>query len=155
MDLPLTLFFAATANFLGDVILFCLARYQKQSVKPYLVGHRRKIALIHLFMKRHCFIILIVKKYIYGFRTLVPIVAAFVNYPLDRFMLYNILGACIWSISIGVCAYYLGEILVGIFDSFPKYSGYIIPLIVVVLLFVLWKWLGSKSNKNHGMYFKK
>ncbi|MDE5591860.1 MAG: VTT domain-containing protein [Helicobacter sp.] len=91
MDLPLTLFVAATANFLGDVILFCLARYQKQSVKPYLVGHRRKIALIHLLMKRHGFIILIVKKYIYGFRTLVPIVAAFVNYPLDRFMLYNCL----------------------------------------------------------------
>ncbi|TLE16443.1 DedA family protein [Helicobacter apodemus] len=146
MDLTLTLIIASIANFLGDIALFYLARYQKQSIMPYFAKHRRKLALVHLLMKKYGSWILIIKKYIYGLKTLVPLGVALTNYPLAKFIFYNAIGSIIWSVSIGVCGYFLGEILIKTFDTLSNYP-YIAPLFIILLFGGLWLWLSKVSKK--------
>lgn len=53
MDLSLSILIAFVANFLGDFLLFYMARYQKSMMMDGLRKHRRKLALSHVLMKKY------------------------------------------------------------------------------------------------------
>ncbi|OQX73823.1 MAG: hypothetical protein B6D59_04390, partial [Campylobacteraceae bacterium 4484_4] len=48
MDISISIGVAAAANYLGDMLLFYMARYNRQMIMPYMRNHRRKLALSHL-----------------------------------------------------------------------------------------------------------
>ncbi|TLD87841.1 DedA family protein [Helicobacter sp. MIT 05-5294] len=147
MDLTLSILVAAVANFLGDWLLFYLARYQKAMMQPYLAKHRRKLALVHLLMRRYGSVILIVKKYIYGFKTLVPLAIALTSYSLVKFNLYNAVGAILWSVSIGILGYFSGGILIKGFEILGDYPA-LAPLFVLFLIGGLWLWLSRATKRR-------
>lgn len=146
MDLSLSILVACVANFLGDWLLFYLARYQKAMMQPYLASHRRKLALVHLLMRKYGSLILIFKKYIYGLKTLVPLAIALTPYSLLKFNLYNAIGAVIWSVSLGIAGYFSGGILIKGFEMIGEYPA-LAPAFIIVLLGGLWLWL-SRATKR-------
>ena len=147
MDLTISIFVAVFANFLGDMALFYLARYQKQGMMPYLSKHRRKLAYIHLLMKRYGSIILVLKKYVYGLNTLVPFAVALTSYSFVKFSFYNALGAVLWGVSIGLLGYFLGEIIIKGIDLLGEYP-YLAPIFIIILFGGLWFWLNRVSKKQ-------
>ncbi|WDL70681.1 DedA family protein [Helicobacter winghamensis] len=146
MDLSLSIFVAIVANFLGDWLLFYMARYQKSMMQPYLTQHRRKLALVHILMRKYGSIIIVVKKYIYGLKTLVPLAIALTPYSLAKFNLYNAIGAIVWGISIGLLGYFSGGILIKGFEMLGEYP-LLAPLFILVLLGGLWLWLKQATKK--------
>ncbi|WDL74190.1 DedA family protein [Helicobacter winghamensis] len=146
MDLSLSIFVAIVANFLGDWLLFYMARYQKSMMQPYLTQHRRKLALVHILMRKYGSIIIVVKKYIYGLKTLVPLAIALTPYSLAKFNLYNAIGAIVWGISIGLLGYFSGGILIKGFEMLGEYP-LLAPLFILVLLGGLWLWLKQATRK--------
>lgn len=149
MDLSLSIAVAVVANFLGDTLLFYLARYQKKEMMSYLSKHRRKLAYVHLLMKKYGSVILLVKKYIYGLKTLVPFAVALTSYSFVRFSFYNALGAVLWGVSVGILSYFLGEVIVKGVDLLGEYP-YLAPIFMVVLFGGIWIWLKKVSTKNKG-----
>ena len=109
MDLGIVLIVAFAANFIGDMILFYLGRYNKHEIMPYLRKHRRKLALSHLLMKRHGNRILIFQKFVYGIKTLVPIAIGLTRYEMRSFLLYNLIGAFLWALVFGVGSFLAGD----------------------------------------------
>jgi len=73
MDITISIIVAFTANFIGDLTLFYIARYNKSIVMPYIKKHRRKLALSSIMMKKYGDKIIFFQKFIYGVKTLVPI----------------------------------------------------------------------------------
>ncbi len=146
MDLGLSIAVAIVGNFLGDVLLFYLARYQKALMQPYFTKHRRKLALVHLLMKKYGSFIIVFKKYIYGLKTLVPLAIALTPYSLAKFNLYNALGAVIWGVSIGLLGYFFGGILIEGFDLLSKYP-FLAPAFIIILLGGIWLWLSRATKK--------
>lgn len=146
MDLSLSIFVAIVANFLGDWLLFYMARYQKSMMQPYLTQHRRKLALVHILMRKYGSIIIVVKKYIYGLKTLVPLAIALTPYSFAKFNLYNAIGAIVWGISIGLLGYFSGGILIKGFEMLGEYP-LLAPLFILVLLGGLWLWLKQATKK--------
>ena len=63
MDITLAIGIAFVANFLGDMLLFYMTRYQKSEMMTYLRRHRRKLALSHLLMKKHGDWVIFLQKY--------------------------------------------------------------------------------------------
>ncbi|WP_299546906.1 DedA family protein [uncultured Helicobacter sp.] len=146
MDLSLSIIVAVIANFLGDLMLFYMARYQKVMMQPYFAKHRRKLALVHLLMRKYGSIIIVIKKYIYGLKTLVPLAIALTPYSLAKFNLYNAIGAVIWGVSIGLLGYFSGGILIQGFETLGEYP-LLAPLFILVLLGGLWFWLKHATKK--------
>ncbi|WP_279128863.1 DedA family protein [Helicobacter winghamensis] len=146
MDLSLSIFVAIVANFLGDWLLFYMARYQKSMMQPYLTQHRRKLALVHILMRKYGSIIIVVKKYIYGLKTLVPLAIALTPYSLAKFNLYNAIGAIVWGISIGLLGYFSGGILIKGFEMLGEYP-FLAPIFIAILLGGIWLWLSKVSKK--------
>ena len=73
MNLTLSIIIAAIANFIGDMILVYMGRYNKSSVMPYFKSHKRKLALAQILFKKYGDKIIFIKKYVYGLKTLVPL----------------------------------------------------------------------------------
>jgi membrane-associated protein len=77
-------------------------------------------------------------------RTFAPIVAGVVVLGYKRFLLYNIVGAVLWVVSIVLSGYYLGIYFPGVKD----YLGYIVIfLIVITTIPIALKLIQNKKSK--------
>lgn len=131
MDVTTSVAVAATSNFLGDMILVYLGRYNKAQVMGYFKKHRRKLALSHLLMRRYGTGIIFLQKYVYGVKTLVPLAIGISKYDLRRFALFNLPASAIWGVVVGFGAYFAGEAVVRAADSAP---GWIMPLFLAAII---------------------
>ncbi len=60
-------------------------------------------------------------------RTMTPIFAGIGTMPYRRFLSYNIIGACIWGISITLAGYALGSII-------PNSERFILPISLLIIV---------------------
>ncbi|MDX1808338.1 MAG: DedA family protein [Sulfurospirillaceae bacterium] len=147
MDLTTSILVAFIANTLGDSILFYMSRYNKSQMMPYLKKHRRKLALSHVLMKKYGDKIIFIQKFIYGIKTLIPIVIGFTKYSAFKFNVLNAISALLWSLIVGIASYKAGETLIKV-STYISSHPWIAPLILVVLVGVLWFYLKVATKKR-------
>jgi membrane protein DedA with SNARE-associated domain len=147
MDLTLALFVAAVANFLGDNFLFYLARYHRKEVMPYFAKHRRKLALANLIMRRYGIWAIFVQKFLYGVKTLVPLVMGMGKFPFGTFVFYNIFASILFVCVIGFSAYFASDTIVSLFENI-KDKPWIAPIVLLTLLSVGWFVTERMSKKS-------
>lgn len=139
------IFVAGIANLIGSSGLFYLSRYQKAEVMRFLKNHRRKIALSHIWIKKFDYFIIFVHKYLYGIKTIIPIVIGFSKYSDKKFIIYNFFASFLWAVIIGVLSYAMGDALR---YAYEKYSNpYIFPTIGIFIIIAI-VILANKITKN-------
>ena len=137
MNLTLSIIIAAIANFIGDMILVYMGRYNKSSVMPYFKSHKRKLALAQILFK----------KYVYGLKTLIPLAIGLTKYSLIKFAIINAICSAIWAISLGLVSYYAG----GFISQFASYFGdraYIVPIFLFALLGSIWIYFSWATKRR-------
>lgn len=147
MDLTTTIAIAFVANFIGDTLLFYMGRHHKSDVMGYMHKHRRKLALSHLMMKRYGSWIIIMQKYVYGVKTLIPLAIGLTKYDFGRFSLLNIIAAAIWAVSIGYGSYLAGDALTQAYNAVAQ-RPYIAPVILFSLVGLLWLYMSMVTKKK-------
>ena len=138
LDINLVILVAVISNIAGDYFLFYIARNNKQYAKEMMDKHQRKIDLAHKMMEKYGWGAIILQKYIYGIKTLIPLAIGLTNYDSKKFMIFNIIGAIIWGLVIGLSAYILGDIITNTLEEYKTY-GIIILLSLLALLFYFFK----------------
>ncbi len=106
MDITTSIVVASLANFLGDTVLFWLAQTNKKEVLKYMRKHRRKIAWTNLLMRRYGWMSVFLQKYIYGVKTLVPIIMGLSRFDLKKFIVLNFFASIVWGLVVGLGSYY-------------------------------------------------
>jgi membrane protein DedA with SNARE-associated domain len=147
MDLGLVMLIAFIANAAGDFLLFYMARYQKSMMMDGLRKHRRKLALAHIMMKKNGSWIILIQKFVYGIKTLIPIAIGLTKYDFKRFAVLNILSAAVWTLIFGIGSYYSGAFLVrvaGVVGDKP----WIAPIILVVFGGALWFYMTHATKRR-------
>lgn len=147
MDLSLSIMIAFTANFIGDSLLFYMSRYHKSEMMEYFRKHRRKLAFSHLLLKRNGSWIIIIKKFIYGLKTLVPLAIGLTKYDFWKFSAYNALGALIWAIIVGGGSYLFGGALI---EGYKVVAGkpYLAPLTLLIVGGSVWFYLSQATKRK-------
>jgi len=110
MDIGLSVAVATAANFAGDTLLFYMAQSNKSEVMKYMRRHRRKIAYTSLLMRRYGSLVVFIQKYIYGVKTLVPVMMGLSRYDLRRFVLLNIFASVAWGLIVGFGSYFFSSV---------------------------------------------
>jgi len=146
MDLTLSISIAFFANAIGDIMLFYMARYQKSMMMDNLRSHRRKLALSHIMMKKYGSWIILIQKFIYGIKTLIPIAIGLTKYDFKKFAILNIFSAGIWAIVFGFGSFYAGNILIE-FAKLVSNKPYIAPLLLVIFGGAIWFYLEKATKK--------
>lgn len=147
MDIKICIVTAGVANVIGDSALVWLSRYNKSIVMPYIKKHRRKLALSHLLIKRQGVKIIILQKFIYGLKTLVPLAIGFTKYSMIKFNIISFFGACLWALAIGLGSYYASRYFTKFFIIFDG-RPYIAPLIFLALFGIIWVYFIFATRKK-------
>jgi membrane protein DedA with SNARE-associated domain len=147
IDLLMALSVAGISNFMGDNFLFYLARYQKQSIKPYFAKHQRKIAYSNLLFRRYGDISVFVQKFLYGIKTLIPLTMGLSKYPFGKFIFLNIFATAIFVIVIGLAGYYSSHFITQSFDYVSE-NPWIAPLILFSLIGGVWYFMEQVTKRK-------
>ncbi|MCX6061644.1 MAG: DedA family protein [Campylobacterales bacterium] len=147
MDITLSISIAFIANFIGDGLLFYMARYHKREMMEYLSKHKRKLAFSHLLLKRRGSWIIVIKKFIYGLKTLVPLAIGLSKYSFLKFSLYNAIGAFIWAMIVGGLSYLFGGALI---EGYKMVSDkpYLAPIMLLLVGGSVWFYLSQATKKK-------
>ncbi|HHH72853.1 MAG TPA: DedA family protein [Sulfuricurvum sp.] len=146
MDLVTSMAVAMVSNFLGDTLLFYLARYHKHDVLRYFHKHRRKLALSHVLMKKHGSWIIFMQKFVYGIKTLIPLAIGITKYDFTRFSVLNFFAALLWALVVGIGSYLAGKPIMGVYEFIAE-RPYVAPIIILVLGGMIWFYLSQASKK--------
>ncbi|NPA27675.1 MAG: DedA family protein [Epsilonproteobacteria bacterium] len=146
IDLITALVVAAIANFLGDNFLFYLGKYQKKDIAKYLTKHKRKLAITRLLMRKYGAFAIFIQKFIYGVKTLIPIVMALSHYDFKKFIFFNFFASFIFVFTIGLSSYFFSDFIIRAFE-YLKDKPYIAPLILVVIVGIIWQYLSKVERK--------
>ena len=106
MDITTSIFVATLFNFIGDSVLFYLAQTNKKEVMGYMHKHKRKIAYTNLLMRKYGWLAVFLQKYIYGVKTLVPIVMGLTKYEFKKFVTLNFFASILWGLIVGLVSFY-------------------------------------------------
>ena len=147
LDLATSMAVAMLSNFLGDTLLFYLARYHKHDVLRYFHKHRRKLALSHMLMKKHGSWIIIMQKFVYGIKTLIPLAIGITKYDFMKFSVLNFLAALLWTLVVGFGSYLAGKPIMGAYE-FVAERPYIAPLIILTIGGAIWFYLSRATRKK-------
>ncbi|MFA5216108.1 DedA family protein [Sulfuricurvum sp.] len=147
MDLSLSISIAFVANFIGDTLLFYMSRYHKAEMLEYVRKHRRKIAFSNMLFKRRGAWIIILKKFIYGLKTLVPLTIGLTKYDFWKFSGYNALGAFVWAIVVGGGSFFFGAALI---EGYKLISDkpYLAPISLLLVGGSVWFYLSQATKKR-------
>ena len=140
LNIYTVLIVATISNFLGDQFLFTMARNNKEYAKQMMQKHKRKIALAHLLMRKYGSWTILIQKYIYGIKTLIPLAIGLTKFNNKKFLIFNFIGAVIWSFVVGLSAYFLGEIVLNSIEEFKTYGVMFLILIIGLITFILKKY---------------
>ena len=146
MDISLSILIAFIANFIGDSLIFYMSRYHKHEMKEHLRKHRRKLAFSHLLIKRHGAWIIVMKKFIYGLKTLVTFAIGLTKYSFWKFSGYNAFGSAIWAIVVGGLSYLFGGALI---EGYKMVSDkpYLAPVMLIIVGGSVWFYLSAATKK--------
>ncbi len=145
LDILLVILTAGISNMVGDIFLFYLGRYHKKDITHhhFFIKHRRKFAYSKILIKRSDIFAIFLQKYIYGVKTIVPILLGLINYNFSKFALLNLFASLIWAISIGFSSFYFAN---GVREFFNEYQIHplLLPILFLFFLFLFWKWIDKK-----------
>jgi membrane protein DedA with SNARE-associated domain len=147
MDIVISMLVVFVANYLGDMVLFYMARYNQEMIAPYMKSHRRKFALSHLLVKKYGDFAVFIQKFIYGVKTLVPIAMGLSKYSFVKFGLLNIPATALFVLFFGLLSYKGGEHIVSLFGKL-KETPWILPLVLVTLIGGLWYYFEKATKKR-------
>mgnify|MGYP002775906318 CR=1 FL=1 len=147
LDLSLCIIIAAVANFLGDELLFYLAKFNKNAVLPYFKKHRRKLALAQILFKSYGGKIILAKKFIYGLKTLIPLAIGLSKYSAKKFLFLNAICAIIWAVSLGLLGFFAGDFIQQISEKYGQNTSFLI-IFLVAILFALWLYFEKQTKRT-------
>jgi membrane protein DedA with SNARE-associated domain len=133
LNIYITVIVAGVSNFIGSQFLFYFAKYNKSYMDETVNKHRRKVAMVKTMLKKYGSFMIFIQKYIYGVKTLVPLVMGISAYNPFKDTVLNAIASAIWAIVIGYISFTAGKLLLSFADDF-KYVGFFTVLLVLGIL---------------------
>lgn len=126
LDLELVILTAFFGGMLGDQIFFYFGRWRGKQ----FIAARPKLAMraksAYRMIERHRNLLIFGSRFMYGFRTIIPIALGTSPVSGVRFFVFNILGAAVWSILFATGGYLLGTAVETYIGNIHKAQKYII-----------------------------
>ena len=146
INLTAALIVAIVFNFLGDNFLFYLGKYHRKDVAKYIKKYRRYLALTKLLAKKYGVAAIFIQKFIYGVKTLIPIVMALGKYDFKKFIFFNFFASIIFVLTIGLSAYHFSSYIIKIFNTIID-KPYIAPLFLIGIIYIIYRYFKRFDKK--------
>lgn len=122
LSLPWVVAVAFCGGTLGDQIFFFVGRRYGESLLRHLPRLARNAERVNRLLLRHHAGLIIGVRFMYGFRIIGPIVIGMSRVSAGRFLLFNLLGAAIWSVAIAGVGFFFGHALQWLLIDFGRFE---------------------------------
>lgn len=136
LNLGYVILIAIAGAIAGDQAFFYFGRYKgKQFLakRPKLLN---RIHRIHLVIERHQNLLIFGSRFMYGFRTVIPIAIGTTNVKGSKFFILNVLGAVVWGVFFAVGGFAFGNALERFIGHVRRAEKFIIIGVLVGALLV-------------------
>lgn len=120
----------AVAAVIGDNVGYTIGRRTGPKMftkKDGIVFRRDHILRAEKFYEKHGGKTLIFARFVPIIRTFAPMVAGIGKMPRKRFMAYNVVGALVWTLTVTLLGYALGNVI-------PDIDKYIMPALAIAMV---------------------
>lgn len=122
LSLPWVMVAAFAGSLLGDQFYFFLGRrYGARILRRFPRAAERAVRVNALFSRYHTAFILVMR-FLYGFRTIGPVVLGMSDIPTIKFVALNIIGAIVWTVVISSIGYVFGGTLEFMLKDMKRYE---------------------------------
>jgi membrane protein DedA with SNARE-associated domain len=111
LDLPTVVGVAIVGSFAGDQIFFFLGRYQGIKLLNRYPKYAERVAYAQAKLARYHTPLILVMRYLYGLRAVLPFTIGMSSIPTLRFQVLNFGGALLWSVTIVAGGYLFGHLV--------------------------------------------
>lgn len=131
LSLPLVILTAITGAIIGDHAYFFFGRYKGKQFIEARPRFSRQVGKIHLLIEQHQDWLIFGSRFMYGFRTILPIAIGTSNVRVRRFTLFNSLGSILWGVFFSVGGYAFGSALQQFLGNVRRAEKFIIVGVVI------------------------
>jgi membrane protein DedA with SNARE-associated domain len=138
LNIALVALLGFIAAVLGDNIGYAIGRFGGRRLVDrfgrYILLTRERVSRATAFFSRHGGWIIIVARFIEGFRQANGIIAGISRFPWARFLIFNATGAALWVGAWTSVGYLSGSHINTIYETGTRYAAYVAIALGVLLL---------------------
>lgn len=109
LSLPAVIAAGFAGTFAGDQLYFQLGRRRGVAFLARRPRLQARLARAQGFLERHHIAFILGFRFLYGLRTVSPFAIGMSDVPLRRYLLLNAIGALVWSVTVGLLGYSVGQ----------------------------------------------
>jgi membrane protein DedA with SNARE-associated domain len=134
-----------------DWMYFLLGRTKGTQFLEKRPGLRKKTSKVYRFVEKYPNTILLLYRYMYGFRTVIPLVIGLSKISTLRFWLIGMIGTLTWAFGFAFLGFWLGKAVEGHIAQLSAYKWHLLVSFVAVIFLVVFitKWR-KKRNADDG-----
>lgn len=128
---------AGMATIAANQIYFEIARRQGPNVLSAYPAAARRVARVSAWLPRFGGPIVLASRFLFGFRTLVPVVCGATGMSPWRFAVWNVAGAILWTVTFGSAGYMGAHALTIALSNIKRHEvslAFAIAIMVVVII---------------------
>jgi membrane protein DedA with SNARE-associated domain len=147
LELPWVILSGFIGTVLGDQLFFYIGRFKGQSILNNKPHWKSRSARVFSLLRRHKITLIISFRFMYGMRTITPIMIGVSGVAPAFYLVFNFIGAMLWATVIGFLGYLFGQALESLIGNIKQYE-----LIVFIVLFsggaLIWgiRYITNKRN---------
>jgi membrane protein DedA with SNARE-associated domain len=139
-----------SGNFIGFMVLFFLGKYLGREffyTRDFALFSREKIQRAEQWFQRYGTTIILFNRFLSGTRAVISIFAGIANMNNRIVALYCLISCLVWNSMLVYSGYKAGENWEAISNLLKKYNWTILFILLMVLLFFIFRFLFRKSQK--------
>ncbi|MEW6266404.1 MAG: DedA family protein [Thermodesulfobacteriota bacterium] len=151
LSLPWVVVCAFTGSLFGDQFFFFLGRRHGSFLLAHRPSWRAKFERAERLFARIQTPLIIIFRFLYGLRAVLPFFFGLSSVPLGRFMFLNVIGALVWAVAVGVAGFLFGHALTALLGDLKKYEMKVLIAVGITMAFFwalhfLVRWLRKKRD---------
>lgn len=139
LDARLVGLVALVGTYIGDLGYYVIGLRFGRAFLDRFPRVDAKVQRIKGWIVKYDIAIIIVNRFLYGFRIAAPVALGMSAVPVWRFLVFNVAGAAVWTVAIGGAGYLFGSALETLLDDVRWHDQIIVGL---VLLLGIGLWIG-------------
>ncbi len=132
LQLPLVMLSAFAGGVLGDQAAYWLGRRYGDRVLVRLRAPALPVYRLRTLIRRSAPVAIIANRFLYGLRTIGPVVIAMAGVPPARFALFNAIGAAVWAVAIVGAGYLFGHAVEAMLGRAHRYEEVLFAVVFAV-----------------------
>jgi membrane protein DedA with SNARE-associated domain len=146
LSLPAVIVVGLIGSLFSDQMYFYLGRKKGRGFIESRPELRKKAAWVHKIIDKYHNWVLLLFRFAYGFRAVLPFTLGTSQVPAKKFAIYNTIGAALWSILFSVGGFFFGTALGAVITKVKTYEVHVVGSIIVVAI-VIWVFVSIRKHK--------